>query len=278
MLKTKKEQTLNKIKANRKKQKNKTEFVQTASLQFLQQAAQNVDIIHSVKNNLQCVSGMLQVLQLKCELNNIKLDSIKPICQELNEIIISLNKSLRENQKSSILVLYPPNQLILDVLQNQQAKFSASQIQLKSRLAKNLPPIMMDKQRIRQVLINCLYNSREAILAKKQPGGQITISTTLAESKNSGKTKMLRILVEDNGVGLKTEQKVNFFSPYYTTKSSGNGIGTCICQAIIKMHGGCISVNGQPGQGCCVCIELPLKCSKKFTSEDLYTEIANMIF
>ena len=278
MLKSKSEQISTITTTNENKRTSKIDSVQTTYLQFVQQTAQNVDIIHSVKNNLQCISGMLQTLTLKCKLNHIKIDSIKPICQQVNETIISLNQYLQKNQGCSILSLYSLNQLILEVLKNQQPKLSANQIELKSSLAENLPPILMDKQRIRQVLTNCLDNSREAILAKKQPDGQITISTMLAENQNLENPKLLRLLIEDNGIGLKPEQQAKFFSPFYTTKPSGNGLGTCICQAIIKMHGGFISVDGKPGLGCCICIELPLQCNKLFTSEDLYTEIANTIF
>ena len=100
MLKSKSEQISTITTTNENKRTSKIDSVQTTYLQFVQQTAQNVDIIHSVKNNLQCISGMLQTLTLKCKLNHIKIDSIKPICQEVNETIISLNQYLQKNQRS----------------------------------------------------------------------------------------------------------------------------------------------------------------------------------
>ena len=148
----------------------------------------------------------------------------------------------------------------------------ASQIQLHTRLADGLPLIYLDRHYIRQVLLDCLNNSHTAILTKGQPSGQIIISTQLIESAN-----MVQILLQDNGIGLTPEQRANFFTPYYTTKIHGNGIGTAICQAIVKLHGGTMSVNGRHNVGCCVRIELPVQRVQPFNHDDLYTEIADML-
>ena len=148
----------------------------------------------------------------------------------------------------------------------------ASQIQLHTRLANDLPLIYLDRYHIRQVLLNCLNNSQAAILTKGQPDGQITISTQLIEDAN-----MVQILLQDNGIGLTPEQRAKFFTPYYTTKIHGNGIGNGICQAIIKLHGGTMTVNGRHDVGCCVRIKLPVQRVQPFNHDDLYTEIANML-
>ena len=92
------------------------------------------------------------------------------------------------------------------------------------------------------------------------------------------KQKIVHLLIEDNGIGLGAEQQANFFLQHYTTKPSGSGLGTCFCQTIVKMHGGYVSVNGQPNIGCCVRIDLPLINRNHFTSNDYYNEVADTIF
>ena len=237
-----------------------------------QQIVQAMELLHSVKNSLQNISGLLSILSLRCEQHGITIKTMAPIRQELNEIIASLSEYLQKTPHQINICCCSLNQLIQEVVQYKEAQFMASQIQLHTRLADDLPLIYLDRHYIRQVLLDCLNNSHTAILTKGQPGGQIIISTQLIED-----AKMVQILLQDNGIGLTPEQRANFFTPYYTTKIHGNGIGTAICQAIVKLHGGTMSVNGRRDVGCCVRIELPVRRVQPFNHADLYTEIADML-
>lgn len=231
-----------------------------------------LEMLHAVKNNLQNVGGLMSILAIKCAKQGITIDTIEQISQELSETTARLAAYIQQTSNRTNLCRCSLNIIIQEIINSKQVQFQNNHIQLQSRLADNLPLLLLDRQLIRQVLINCLNNSRAAIQAKEQPINQILVSTRLTDS---GKT--VQLLIEDNGVGLTPEQQSNFFKPYYTAKTGGNGIGNSISQAIIKLHGGNISINGQPDSGCCVQIELPVQSTKLFNNDDLYSEIADML-
>lgn len=239
----------------------------------LQYKAQNAEIFHSLKNDFQTVYGMAQVLRLKYQKMNVDTDIFTPIILELQRIIIHLNELLQQNFVGSQLCRTSLNQIISNLAETQKPKLTLHNIQLETKLATDLPNISLDKQHIRQLLLNCIDNSMASILDKKIDNGKILITTQTNNAKNQ---ILLKII--DNGLGLTPEQQANFFKPHYTTKPTGTGLGTTLMQAIVKMHNGTISISGTPGQGCCICIGLPLQISKSFSNEDYYTEVAEMLF
>lgn len=235
--------------------------------------AQYAEVFHSLKNDFQTVYGMEQVLRLKYQKMNVGTDIFTPIILELQRIIIRLNELLQQNFVDSQLCRTSLNRIILNWAETQKPKLTLHNIQLETKLAADLPDISLDKQHITQLLLNCIDNSMSSILEKKINNGKILITTHLDNAK-----KQILLKIIDNGLGLTPEQQANFFKPHYTTKATGTGLGTTLTQAIVKMHDGAISVSGTPGQGCCICIGLPLQISKSFSNEDYYTEIAKMLF
>jgi signal transduction histidine kinase len=69
---------------------------------------------------------------------------------------------------------------------------------------------------------------------------------------------LVRITIADNGPGLNEEQQTRLFEPFYTTRSTGTGLGMSICERVIRTHGGSIRFEPRP-QGACFVIELPLE-------------------
>lgn len=103
--------------------------------------------------------------------------------------------------------------------------------------------------RLAQVIMNLLKNALEA-------GGE-TCSigiTTWDDTAHRG----VAIVVKDNGPGMKPEVAVQAFDPYFTTKSSGTGLGLAMCRRIVRDHGGNIDVDSEPGQGTSFHIWLPV--------------------
>ena len=108
-------------------------------------------------------------------------------------------------------------------------------ITFESHIPESLPVLMLDKIRIREMLLNLLKNAWEAVPV---PGGKISVS---AFSKKSG----ICIDIKDNGCGVSKELLDNIF----TTKESGTGLGLAISRQIIEAHHGSISIESTPGQG-----------------------------
>jgi signal transduction histidine kinase len=75
------------------------------------------------------------------------------------------------------------------------------------------------------------------------------------------KNNLVRLEIEDNGEGVDIETQQKIFSPYFTTKSSGTGLGLAMCKDIIENAGGKIGFTSSQNMGACFWIEMPLKYS-----------------
>lgn len=112
-----------------------------------------------------------------------------------------------------------------------------------------LPPHGVDRDQIRQVIVNLVQNAVEAA-APEQP------CEVVVRAKGGGQLP-LTIEVEDNGVGMPPEVAARAFEPLYTTKNKGTGLGLSIVGKIVAAHGGSVRVETRPGNGTTFVLELP---------------------
>ncbi len=119
------------------------------------------------------------------------------------------------------------------------------------RLAKDLPVVMADRVQIEQVLLNLLRNSLDAMLALPPDDRRILIETALEGT-------FVRVSVEDNGVGLTPEARAHVFTPFFTTKANGMGLGLSISKSIIEAHSGTLTVESIPKAGARFSFTLPV--------------------
>jgi signal transduction histidine kinase len=112
-----------------------------------------------------------------------------------------------------------------------------------------LPPLPMDVEKIKQVLINLLRNAIEAMPG----GGQVTLRLEPREDA-------VLLSLQDSGPGLPDD--VDIFQLFVTTKAKGTGLGLSIARQIILQHGGAISARNEPGGGAVFEITLPLASRK----------------
>jgi len=118
-------------------------------------------------------------------------------------------------------------------------------IEIKVDLAENIPQLMADSDQMRQVLHNLIGNSVEAM----PEGGQVSINTSLEVDD-------IIIEITDTGCGMSEEVMQKIFTPYFTTKEKGTGLGMAIVAQIIEEHGGSISVESTQGVGTKVAVKL----------------------
>jgi signal transduction histidine kinase len=100
----------------------------------------------------------------------------------------------------------------------------------------------MDQEQIHQVILNIALNAIEAM----PEGGTLTIRTSLIGSDTGD---AVGISIRDTGRGMPREAIRQIFTPFYTTKERGVGLGLAVCQRIIRSHGGAIRVKSIPGLG-----------------------------
>jgi len=112
----------------------------------------------------------------------------------------------------------------------------------------DIPPFYLDAQLMQSVLYNLLLNAAQA----SPPDGSITVKT-----RQIGDT--VEIAVIDRGPGIDPKHRESIFNPFFTTKSSGVGLGLAIVSKIVDVHGGKITVESEPGEGCVFRVYLPLR-------------------
>ena len=143
---------------------------------------------------------------------------------------------------------------------NNQFKYHADLIQ---KNESEIPKIAGNRNKLEQVFVNLIINAADATKEKSEMmrdrgesfQGLISISTRL----QNGKTERIKVVVQDNGIGMDAADMPKVFDPYFTTKSveQGTGLGLSIVYGIIKDHGGDISIDSTKGEGTMFSILLP---------------------
>ena len=122
-------------------------------------------------------------------------------------------------------------------------------VKLRTRLAPDLPHVLIDKIQIQQVMINLVRNSIEAMLA--------VATRELSVETKRGEKGFVEVAVSDTGPGLPEEVASRLFQPFVTTKEKGMGVGLSICQSIIEGHNGRIWATPNEGRGVTFRFRLP---------------------
>ncbi|HEX2445289.1 MAG TPA: ATP-binding protein [Vicinamibacterales bacterium] len=126
-------------------------------------------------------------------------------------------------------------------------------VRIERAFADELPPVRVDPEQIKRVVINLVDNAVEAMGGRDGGAGVIVVSTVSDEPHG-----VARIVVADNGPGIPPADRDKLFMPYYSTKRRGSGLGLAIVRRIVIEHGGSIEVADNPPKGTKFTIELPL--------------------
>jgi PAS domain S-box-containing protein len=136
-------------------------------------------------------------------------------------------------------------------------------IELEKKSDAHLPLVLADFDKIQQVLINIIMNAIQAM----PDGGNLTIATSVAKGVRIGETlkDTIRIDISDKGVGITKENMSKLFTPFFTTKDKGKGVGLGlpVVHGIIEQHKGKIEVNSEPNVGTTFTIYLEAMDEKK---------------
>lgn len=107
--------------------------------------------------------------------------------------------------------------------------------------------LQVDPELIEQVLINLLTNAIQAVDEVAEP--KISLQSKCVDNR-------IQLIVADNGKGIAAEVMDQIFVPFFTTKSTGSGIGLAVCRQLVQLHGGTIGVQSEVGEGTVFTIEL----------------------
>ncbi len=111
-----------------------------------------------------------------------------------------------------------------------------------------LPPVLGDREKLRQVFVNLFVNALDATSS----GGSVRVRTRVT----AGEGRVV-VEVEDDGSGIAEADLARLFDPFFTTKPGGTGLGLSIVRKILEQHGGTIALSSRVGDGTTVTVELP---------------------
>jgi signal transduction histidine kinase len=149
------------------------------------------------------------------------------------------------------------NEIVSSCLYFIQVKADSRGIKIEKDLAPELPRGMLDRQQIKQVLLNLLLNAMDAIGDKT---GTLRVQTTRLQK--AGGEVWTQLEIEDTGHGISPDNLDHIFDPFFTTKhtsafNEGTGLGLTIAHQIIREHRGEIQVQSAEGVGTTFRINLP---------------------
>lgn len=112
--------------------------------------------------------------------------------------------------------------------------------------------VLVDKNQLMEVFLNIILNSIEAM----PQGGELRVSSSTYKDPKKG-IEFIRVGIADTGCGISSENLTRIFNRYFTTKNEGTGLGLAVVDRIVKAHGGCVSVESEPGKGTTFLVDLP---------------------
>ncbi|MEZ5359458.1 MAG: ATP-binding protein [Candidatus Zixiibacteriota bacterium] len=217
-------------------------------------------VAHEVRNPLGGIGGFASLLKRELEGDEEKLRLVNKIItgvETLNQTVVALLDYTRKDELSLREVSL--HRLIEDSVEYDKASNNTiSNVEFQVELENRNLTLYCDPHLMRQVLLNLLRNSREAM----PNGGKITIKGGIkkAESDSEQSTAPIWIEVTDEGDGIPDDVKSKIFRPFFSTKtgSKGSGLGLASVWKTVQAHGGDINVSSEQGQGAAFRIELPV--------------------
>ena len=207
------------------------------------------EVAHDVKNPLHAM--VVRVAFLRERIPNPTPDVIRSLDVLESEIhrAAAVVDRFSEVVYPSDLARQPVdiNAILQELATLLQAEWQAKGVILSARLHPDLPAIKGDEQMLRRAFMNLIVNACQAM----PRGGPVTISTE-AETE-----ALLKVTIEDTGVGIPSEDVERIFKMYYTTKQEGTGIGLALVRRVVDLHHGSIEIHSTIGQGTSVIVRLP---------------------
>jgi PAS domain S-box-containing protein len=157
-----------------------------------------------------------------------------------------VNKTVGEKEPLYI------NDVINETIGLVQHELFIHRVALRLELAPALPPVLADRVQLQQVVLNLVINGIEAMQPVTDRPRELIIRTRQDEPDH------ILVMVRDSGVGVAAESADRLFDAFFTTKSSGMGMGLSICRSIVEAHGGRLSASDNIGRGATFQFTLPL--------------------
>jgi len=222
-------------------------LVKSEKLAAIGQAATMVG--HDLRNPLQAIEN--GIYYINTELSNLQ------ISQKLTETLQAIHSSVdyADNIVKDLQSFASKREPVFREIDiNPLVKETFSQVKTPENVETvielvELPKIEADKDMMKRIFVNLAVNG---IQAMKEKGGTLKVST----KKTNG---FIEVKFKDTGIGIKKEDNPKIFTPFFTTKAQGMGVGLSICKRFAEIHDGSIKVESEEGKGSIFTVKLPIQ-------------------
>jgi two-component system nitrogen regulation sensor histidine kinase GlnL len=213
-------------------------------------------VAHEIRNPLAGLRGAAQLLEGESEFPPAFKEYTSVIIKEVDRLA-AIVETLLSFASPRAPVLRPCNlhEILDSILFLEQVPLRAHGVSAQRVYDPQLPEILADPGEIRQLFLNLVRNGIEAMAG----GGELTLRTRYERaSQRCGGLSVAVAEVVDQGIGFDPEIERHLFTPFFTTKKDGTGLGLVVCLRIVEDHGGVIEATSQPGKGSTFRVVLPL--------------------
>jgi len=203
-------------------------------------------VAHQIKNPLGIIMGRIELLGLEMEALSPEeitadLGCIQEQVTRMRDLVENLLGMARPTPPTPRP--YCINELIRETVPLLKRPLDDAGIVLHAHLAERLPSLSIDPVQVQQVLLNLVFNARDAM----PKGGSMSIASETTVWPSAG----VAIRVDDDGEGIPPDKLEEVFRPLYSTKleRGGTGLGLAICRRIMKQHRGTIRAERRPTRG-----------------------------
>lgn len=218
-------------------------------------AALSAGVLHQISQPLTAIHGFVRFMKQEMPPESV---FFRPVCLMdeqsvyLKEMLDNLMVVIRHRkiEKMSIDV----NAVVERSLSLLADEFRIRRVLWETELARPLPQVLADAVHLQQVFMNILVNACEA-LSTLPPGKERTLRVSTAFD-SIGRTVKVEFI--DNGPGIPEDIKDHIFEPFFSTKTTGTGIGLALCHDLVREHGGTIAVDSNLS-GTRFTVDLPIE-------------------
>ena len=211
-------------------------------------------LAHEIRNPLVAVKTFTQLLPERFDDEEFRNHFLRIVSGEVDRISTLINELLEFARPSDPKVEEEDVNTILDsIILLVSSGTKKKHIHIVKEFSTNLPPVLIDREQIKQVFLNLLINAIDAT----EENGKIIIKTKPYVKANQ--ESYIQIEFTDTGCGIAAEYLESIFNPFFTTKHKGSGLGLSISNQIIQEHKGYIDVESQLNRGSSFYVNLPLR-------------------
>jgi len=227
--------------------KTESQLIRSEKLAALGQLA--AGIAHEIRNPLTSINILIHSLRERLPSENSQQEDLKVIEEEIHRMNEIVDQFLRFAKPASpLLEKTDVLSIVEETLQLLRLQIEKQRIVVEKEF-QALPMIQIDREQMKQVMLNLLLNAIQAM----PEGGQLTL-----KGQNSKDGQWIHLSIEDSGMGISPEDIDKLFDPFFSTKEGGIGLGLSITHRIIDQHHGKIEVENAPEKGTIFTVWLPI--------------------